>query len=255
MSKNRLNLVVDTLAYLAMVALASTGLMMAYVLPPGTGGRHSGEPARTLLGLGRHDWGDLHFYVAIALLVLMLLHVILHWKWITNTFGALLRPRPVKPGAGLGGAALLLALGALTAAALAAPWLIPTDTQPSGGKGHGHGKGAHSSGAGCQTCTACPSAEESDRQHGEHGAGAAAKGQGSGHEHGTGEGHAIRGRTTLAEAAQAAGVSVESLCQELKIPADTDPATGLGHIRRGAGLSMQDIRAAIERLQPGPKPK
>ncbi len=249
MSKNRLNLVVDTLAYLAMVALASTGLIMAYVLPPGTGGRHSGEPALRLLGLGRHDWGDVHFYLAIALLVLMILHVILHWKWITNTLGALFRRRPAQAGAGMGGTALLLLLGLLTAAALAAPWAIGTRREKEGGGGRQRRKRSAD--------PAAPSASPQDARDRER------KGEGAGHaaearaprSGGRRGDRSILGSTPLAEAAQAAGVSVQRLCQELEIPADTDPSTGLGHIRRGAGLSMQDIRAAIERLQAAPKPK
>jgi hypothetical protein len=228
MSRNKLNLIVDTLGYLAMVCLASTGLTMAYILPPGTGGRHSGEPALTLLGLGRHGWGDVHFYVALALLALMLLHVILHWKWITNTLGALIRRGPARAGAGTGGTALLLLLGLLTAAALAAPWLIPA-RQAEGPAGRGGQEPAERSAPAPQKQQAAAKEQDGD--------------------------HDIRGRTTLAEAAQAAGVSVERLCRELNIPTNTDPATGLGHIRRGSGLSMQDIRAVIEGLRAAPTPK
>ncbi len=35
-----------------------------------------------LWGLTRHDWGDVHFWLAIALLVLALVHVALHWAWV-----------------------------------------------------------------------------------------------------------------------------------------------------------------------------
>ncbi len=101
MSKNKLNLLVDVLGYLCMVALSSVGLILLYRLPPGTGGRGSGEPALTLLGLGRHDWGDIHFYIAIALVLLVIIHVALHWKWVKNTLGSLLTHRgEQKPGAG-----------------------------------------------------------------------------------------------------------------------------------------------------------
>ena len=47
MKKNKLNLVIDILAYLCMGALVSTGLLLLFRLPPGTGGRHSGEPGLT----------------------------------------------------------------------------------------------------------------------------------------------------------------------------------------------------------------
>ena len=51
MSKNKLHLLVDVLAYLVMLALTSTGLLLAYTMPPGTGCDHGGgEGALTLLG-------------------------------------------------------------------------------------------------------------------------------------------------------------------------------------------------------------
>jgi len=34
---------------------------------------------------GRHDWGDLHFWLAMAAGVLLLVHVALHWQWICTT--------------------------------------------------------------------------------------------------------------------------------------------------------------------------
>ena len=59
---------------------------MKYILPPGTGARHHGidEHTRFLLGWGRHDWGDLHFILAVIFVILMVIHIILHWKWIVD---------------------------------------------------------------------------------------------------------------------------------------------------------------------------
>ena len=30
----------------------------------------------------RHEWGGVHFYLAVIFAVLMLIHIILHWTWI-----------------------------------------------------------------------------------------------------------------------------------------------------------------------------
>jgi hypothetical protein len=68
-------------------------------------------------------------------------------------------------------------------------------------------------------------------------------------------GEAIRGRTTIAEAAQYAGVSVERLLQELKLPASTLPDSRLAPLQADTGLSMSDLRAAIERLRQAPSTK
>lgn len=228
MSKSKLNLLVDTLAYLAMVGLVGTGLLQAYHLPPGTGGRgRGGQAALTFLGKGRHEWGDIHFTLAMALLVLLVLHIILHWRWVANAVGQMFaRGTPAAPGAGKGGSAALIVLGLLTVAAVAAPWVLGVEEHGRAGPGARHASDAKA-----------PVARTGRREEHEE------------------DGHLIQGRTTLAQAAELAGVSVERLLAELKLPGNTNPQARLGPLRREAGLSMHDVRALIERLAKAPKPK
>lgn len=105
MRKATINLYLNVLAFLSFVGLAATGAIMRWVLPPGTGGRRAGaavglgrgwqggrgtldpddsavQPLKTLLGWGRHDWGDLHFWLAVVFCAAILLHVVLHWSWV-----------------------------------------------------------------------------------------------------------------------------------------------------------------------------
>jgi hypothetical protein len=79
MSKSTTNFVVDAVAFAAFVLLGATGAMIRYVLPPGTG--HS----RSLWGMDRHDWGGIHFWIAIVFVSAMAVHLFLHWRWITCT--------------------------------------------------------------------------------------------------------------------------------------------------------------------------
>ena len=44
------------LAFAGFVLLITTGVLMRYVLPPGSGRRAA------IWGLDRHGWGDLHFW-------------------------------------------------------------------------------------------------------------------------------------------------------------------------------------------------
>jgi len=263
--KNKLNLVIDVLAYLAMAGLASTGLIMLYHLPPGTGGRHSGEPARTLLGLGRHDWGDIHFGIAATFIALMLLHIILHWKWITNTFGSLVRSREArKPGAGRGGAVLLILLGLAAAGVISAPWLIGVDKRERGGRGYRGGRRTQ------LTCDECDAAGPSAGKPAATPGSADERGRGKvrgetrretqapparpeGHERHAEHDHSIRGKTTLGEAAKSAGVPVERLIAELKLPANTPRDEHFGRLRRQYGFSMEDVRAVVARLRKAAK--
>ena len=89
MRKATINFTVDLLCLAALLALTFTGVVIKYVLPPGTGGRHrrlaggrAAEEVEDLWLMTRHEWGSVHFYLALAFLVLIAIHVVLHWQWI-----------------------------------------------------------------------------------------------------------------------------------------------------------------------------
>ena len=76
MSKPIVNFVVDAVAFAAFVFLTATGLLLRYVLPPGSG--HFGA----LWGMDRHRWGQVHFWMAVVLIGVVALHLVLHWRWV-----------------------------------------------------------------------------------------------------------------------------------------------------------------------------
>ncbi len=88
MRRNTLNFWLDLFSFLVMLGLIWTGLLVHFVLPPGTGARGGGHGLR-LWGLGRHGYGDIHFYLAIVLMGLMIIHVWLHWSWVCATLNKL----------------------------------------------------------------------------------------------------------------------------------------------------------------------
>ena len=34
----------------------------------------------------RHEWGDIHFYLSVLFIALIMVHIILHWNWIKCYF-------------------------------------------------------------------------------------------------------------------------------------------------------------------------
>ncbi|MBM4276036.1 MAG: DUF4405 domain-containing protein, partial [Deltaproteobacteria bacterium] len=88
MDKPRLNFLIDTLMFTCIMGMAGLGLLMKYILPPGRVARlqYGGPVDLTWLGWDRHDWGDIHLYLAFTLLGLLTLHIILHWKQILGLF-------------------------------------------------------------------------------------------------------------------------------------------------------------------------
>lgn len=76
MKRTKLNFLIDVLSYSFFLFLITTGILMRYILPPGTG------RFVTIWGMSRHDWGTIHFWISVTFLAFMVLHVYLHWKWI-----------------------------------------------------------------------------------------------------------------------------------------------------------------------------
>lgn len=86
--KSKLNLSIDIFMLVLMMPLAGIGFLMKYILVPGTRRNElygSGVDLE-FLGMDRHEWGQIHFLISIVLLVLLALHIILHWKVIVCVF-------------------------------------------------------------------------------------------------------------------------------------------------------------------------
>lgn len=73
--RNTLNYVLDGTIGLAFLLAALTGLV--FLLPEA-----AGDGSRTVLGLSRGGWSDLHTWVGLMLAAGMVVHLALHWRWI-----------------------------------------------------------------------------------------------------------------------------------------------------------------------------
>ena len=99
LKRGTVNFIVDLVGFVDLLGLALTGYIMKYVLPPGSGGRgfrggRGGAQMKELWSMTRHEWGRIHFYLALLFVTLMLVHIILHWNWIkTCTKSVLSRSR------------------------------------------------------------------------------------------------------------------------------------------------------------------
>lgn len=75
-NRTKLNFIVDTIAFILFTFLLTTGMLIYFVLPPQSG------HLKTVLALSRHQWGEIHFYIALTLVLALIVHFTLHWKWI-----------------------------------------------------------------------------------------------------------------------------------------------------------------------------
>jgi hypothetical protein len=81
MRKNDWKVLIDALLFVAVCSIAVIGLLMAFVIPTG----HGQEGSKYFLGLHRHQWGDIHLYLSLFMLGLLVLHVWLNWTWVVNS--------------------------------------------------------------------------------------------------------------------------------------------------------------------------
>jgi hypothetical protein len=86
--------------YLLTCGLISTGLLLELRMDEEDG-------AVRLFGMGRDDWGEIHFALAIGFAALTVLHLVLNWAWIKT---ALTQAKWAAPllAVGLGFFAVLL---------------------------------------------------------------------------------------------------------------------------------------------------
>jgi hypothetical protein len=122
-------MVVNALSVLIFTTLISTGLLLKFVLPPGSG-RLIGpggpkRPILTSMGLTRHEWGTIHFYISTLFLVLLLTHLLLNWNWIRSVAWGTKSSRQ-----SFGRRVLTICIALFIAGVLLLPWLTGTQMYP-----------------------------------------------------------------------------------------------------------------------------
>lgn len=79
----RLNFWLDMVIFIAFLIANVSGLLLWLILPSGgfQGGRNSFYNM-AVLALNRHDWRDLHLTAGVIVMVVLAVHLALHWNWI-----------------------------------------------------------------------------------------------------------------------------------------------------------------------------
>jgi hypothetical protein len=90
MNRSVVNALLNLTAAVLFLAMLMTGVVLQFVLAPGTGGIWQ------LWSLERHDWSALHAYASALLLVVLVVHVALHWRWVAAIVNKRLGDRSVS---------------------------------------------------------------------------------------------------------------------------------------------------------------
>jgi hypothetical protein len=70
---------------------AVSGFLLWLVIPGGH--RGFGGPLQGQVLWSRYTWIEIHDWTAVALAVLVILHIILHWKWIVYATKKVIKPQ------------------------------------------------------------------------------------------------------------------------------------------------------------------
>jgi hypothetical protein len=87
-NKAKINLIIDAILMVLLMAMAGFGLLIKYVLVPGFKRNvlYGSDVELYFLGLDRHKWGSVHLWVSLVFIALIVLHIVLHWKQIVCLF-------------------------------------------------------------------------------------------------------------------------------------------------------------------------
>ena len=87
-NKMLLNIVIDFVMLIAMALVSISGFILEIVIPSRHAVKFQGVTpwSSQLLGLGRHDWGNIHLWAGVVLLALLAIHILSHINMVSAFF-------------------------------------------------------------------------------------------------------------------------------------------------------------------------
>jgi hypothetical protein len=207
MKKSDWQYLVDSLLFMSMFGIAFIGILMGFFLAEGPTVR---ESDKYFLGLHRHQWGDIHLYLSLAFILLVILHLMLSWSWIKGKSQALFKKRW----------STIISITVLGSVLLIFVFWIFTPKYPLIYDNYGRGMGARAEG------DFLPGDYINEEQ-----------------------GYVtITGNMTISQVEDITGIPGSSFIRELGLPSDTSPDETLGQLRKKYGFTLVEARDAITTL-------
>jgi hypothetical protein len=229
MNRKSINIIIDGLGFVTFILLTTTGLLMHFILPPGSG-RFVG-----LWGMDRHEWGHIHYWISISFLAILALHLILHWRWIASV----IKGQP----AGESGYRIMIGIVALIALLVLAFSPFFAEVKPTGEEPPRKMQllkdslRLNDSIASPDTLVLHPAVEKKEEPEFRN-----KEAQQEANEY-------IKGSMTLGELEEQTGIPYRSVLMELGISEDIPPDERLGRLSKLHGFDMTQVRETVEKLQ------
>lgn len=92
MNKSKFTFLIDICLFVCIMLIASIGFLINYTLIPGKESVQVYDKNVNLFlwGLDRHEYGTIHLYLGFIFIVLLILHIVLHWKMIVRMYHQLI---------------------------------------------------------------------------------------------------------------------------------------------------------------------
>jgi len=209
--------------------IAGLGFLMKYTLPPGRERfLESGDMARSqFLGLDRHQWGTIHLYAALFLLIILAIHIFLHWNMIVGIYRNMIKSKGTRT-------VLAVVFVSICAVFFIFPFLIRSSNGRNGNNPQSnygrHWNESDSDGSHASS----PKNAQSDNTRNHR--------QGDSESEGT---ETLRGSMTIGEVASACNISPAEVKNRLKLPDNTATDEQLGQLKKRFGFTMQQVREAM----------
>jgi len=81
LKKNTLKYFINVTLFVDITSIAVLGLLLGFVIPKGQGGAFQNY----FLGLHHHEWADIHLWLSLLFLILLVFHVWLNWTWVIQS--------------------------------------------------------------------------------------------------------------------------------------------------------------------------
>jgi hypothetical protein len=216
MKKSDWQYLLDALLFLSVVGIALIGLLMGLVIPKGP---TAPESTKYFLGLHRHQWSNIHFYLSIAFVVFVTIHILLSWKWIKSKSQKIFKERWKTA---------LISMAIASVLIIFLFWALYPRV-PGAYEDYGV-RASVRSGQQAKSDEKVTRAEEKILYE-----------DGSVY-------IVITGQTTLKQAEKATGISAETIAAELKIPSSVSLDDTFGRLRKQYGFSLLEVRDVISDL-------
>ena len=238
LDKSKINLIIDGIMLILLTMMAGMGFLIKYVLVPGfkRNALYGSDVELYFWGLDRHQWGSVHLYISLAFLVLIILHIILHWKMIVCIFRKMIRGKAARTG-------IAVCIGVISLFFAIAPLLVSPDIAPLQTR-NAHNRNARHFWNDTLTrvqdslpvVIGTPPEESLHENH-----------PGHYREHSFSN-LEIYGSMTLDEVCGRYSVSVNELTRAMDIPANKS-AERIGRLKRRYGFEMDELKNAIVEIR------